>query len=204
MLNRRVLLHWLLASLPLLLALGWTFAAFDSEADVHTFMLRHRAAHPLLKDATKILTDWGNAAVYAVYAWLLFTGLRRKDRCRTRLAVVYIVVQLAVALVLVHVLKFVIGRPRPDVDGLFRSMSTHSRYHSMPSGHTTEISGAVLPLAMRAKSTLAVLGMGLYLGAVGYSRVYLGWHHPSDVLCGWLLGSVAALAIHLFSCEDRT
>ena len=204
MLNRRTLLNWLLASLPLLLALGWTFLAFNSEADVYRFMLQHRAAHPDLKAAAKLVTNWGNAVMYPIYAWLLITGLRRGDRGRVRLAVVYIIVQLVISLALVNILKYLIGRPRPDVEGLFRSMSSRAGYHSMPSGHTTEISGAVLPLAIRARSTAAALGMGLYVGMVAYSRVYLGWHHPSDVACGWMLGSVAALAIHLFSHEDRT
>ncbi|HBR06859.1 MAG TPA: PA-phosphatase, partial [Desulfovibrio sp.] len=28
------------------------------------------------------------------------------------------------------------------------------------------------------------------------------WHHPSDVFFGWLLGSVAGLAIHLLAHRD--
>ena len=34
----------------------------------------------------------------------------------------------------------------------------------------------------------------LFVGTVAFSRIYLGWHHPSDVFFAWLLGSVGGFA----------
>jgi undecaprenyl-diphosphatase len=43
---------------------------------------------------------------------------------------------------------------------------------------------------------------GCLLALLGFSRIYLGWHHPSDVFFGWALGGVAGFGVHLFSAKD--
>lgn len=95
-------------------------------------------------------------------------------------------------------LKSLYGRPRPE-------LVPHGSYvysSSFPSGHSTLSAATYLTLAMLisslepnrgTKSMVFILAVALVLG-IGFSRVYLGVHWPSDVLAGWCLGAAFALA----------
>ncbi|HMM39052.1 MAG TPA: phosphatase PAP2 family protein [Desulfovibrio sp.] len=200
----RILLGWLRFSWPLLLVLLVLWLAFGgNEAAVEAFFRAHREANSGLAAVMRGITDWSNPPFYAVYAWLLWRGWREKRPDLTRLALAYVAVQLVVSLLAVRGLKMLIGRPRPDAGPFFEPMTTDPGHHSLPSGHTTEITGATLPLALRSAGRLIPPALALLTALTGFSRVYLGWHHPSDVFFGWLLGSVAGLAIHLLATKDE-
>ena len=104
----------------------------------------------------------------------------------------------ALAWVSSETLKSVYARPRPE-------LVPHGAYvysGSFPSGHSTLSAATYLTLAMlvasletRRRTKALAYGMaGALLVAVGFSRVYLGVHWPSDVLAGWCLGAMWALA----------
>ncbi|WP_291328869.1 phosphatase PAP2 family protein [Desulfovibrio sp. UCD-KL4C] len=196
------LCHFILASLPLLILIAAIFYIFGNEDAATAWFTAHAAANPNCKSIAKIFTNWGNIVFYPVYLWFLITGIRQKKKSRLRFALVYLTVQIIVSVITVRFLKIAIGRPRPGEGTFFEPYSSHGAYHSLPSGHTCEIYGAALPLVLRYKALLLTLLLGLFAAAVAFSRIYLAWHHPSDVLCGWMLGSVAGFAIHLFSNEN--
>jgi undecaprenyl-diphosphatase len=185
-------------SLPLLLVVAACFAFIGAEGAVAAYFAAWRPEHPQAVAALKLYTNWGNPALYLVYAGILLRGLMQRRRELTALALGYLAAQLVVSLAAERLLKVSLGRPRPDVGGPFVPWSFDSGHHALPSGHTTEIMVQTLPLALRFGPWLAPLGLGLVAGLMGLSRIALGWHHPTDVLAGWLLGSLGGyLALYL-------
>jgi undecaprenyl-diphosphatase len=71
-------------------------------------------------------------------------------------------------------------------------------YHSLPSGHTTEIFGAILPLVLFFRRWPVTILLGLMAALVGFSRIYLHQHYPTDVMFGWLFGSYAGWATYAY------
>ena len=101
-----------------------------------------------------------------------------------------------------EVLKQVYDRPRP-------TLVPHGSYvysASFPSGHSTLAAATFLTLAtiiasLEPHRSTKVLTYGVAIALtimVGFSRVYLGVHWPSDVLAGWLfgIGWVALFAVY--------
>jgi undecaprenyl-diphosphatase len=96
-------------------------------------------------------------------------------------------------LVVEHVLKATVHRSRPQYAAAF----LHGQSYSFPSGHTMESTICYLLLAFliasypgttaRVRRWAWVLAIAL-ICVVGFSRLYLGVHYPSDVVGGLLAG----------------
>ena len=80
----------------------------------------------------------------------------------------------------------------PDAD----IMDVAAQGYSFPSGHSSSAVSVYGSLAAHEKRSrlLWVLAFLLPL-LVGFSRVVVGAHYPTDVLCGWLLGIVVVLLV---------
>jgi membrane-associated phospholipid phosphatase len=71
---------------------------------------------------------------------------------------------------------------------------------SFPSGHA--LRSMVLALSIFAVGLFrpvrpAIIALGTAVLVVGVSRVYLGHHHPSDVVAGWFAGAALVAALSL-------
>ncbi|WP_268912885.1 phosphatase PAP2 family protein [Lentilactobacillus sp. SPB1-3] len=97
-------------------------------------------------------------------------------------------------------LKLLINRPRPSIHHLVTVHST-----SFPSGHamiSIMLAGSLIILInnhwRRNIATMtAVLLLSLFILIIGYSRVYLGVHYPSDVLAGYCVGLLTINLVYI-------
>ena len=106
-----------------------------------------------------------------------------------RLSAVLLAVSTGGSIVLTTVLKGVFQRARPE---LFDS-GYQASFYSFPSGHATVAVGfygmltVVLAYRLGGLARWAVASSGvLIVLLIGFSRLYLGVHYPTDVLAGYL------------------
>jgi len=82
-----------------------------------------------------------------------------------------------------------------------KNNSPTDRY-SFPSGHTATAFSMATSLTLRYPDKPVIIAISyLYAAIVGYGRIYLGVHYPSDVLGGMLIGSGSAALVFAFRKE---
>lgn len=151
----------------------------------------HGLSSPLLDTLFRFSHELGTLSFSAVLVLAAITwhGLRGERRE----ALAWLLVGLATFVLYVSV-KPLIARPRPD---LWRPRLVGETGFSFPSGHALA-SATFYPLLAWATLRLrrvgfVLVGVGLPL-FVGFGRLYLGVHWPTDVLAGWTLGAAQAAA----------
>lgn len=162
---------------------------------VWQWMIDHRT--PALTSVAIFVTNIGSTVSMTVIASLTILYLLIKRRWGDA---VLVGVVAAGAGLLVRFGKATVGRERPPVE--FRLVTETNE--SFPSGHalaSAAIIGVVLVVLVpgiksRAARVWVIVGAGLFVLAIGLSRVYLGVHWATDVIGGWVTG-LAWLALCL-------
>jgi membrane-associated phospholipid phosphatase len=119
------------------------------------------------------------------------TGLIEKDQELKQKGLV-IGASFLVTTVITTTLKHAINRARPfetypDIQKLSAGGSS-----SFPSGHTSDAFSTATSLSLAFPKWYVIAPSYVYASAVGYSRMHLGVHYPSDVLAGAIIGAGSA------------
>jgi len=163
--------------------------------DVPILQAIHATAQPTWEPFVRVLTKfgvfWGVFPVATTIALLLVFQKRWRS-------LLYLVITLPSSAMLNRVAKLLVHRDRPH---LWEAFPPEPDY-AFPSGHAmSSMTLAVVLVLLAWNSRWQWLGMltgGIYVTAIGWTRLYLGVHYPSDILAGWLLAVIVAVAMYLF------
>lgn len=102
---------------------------------------------------------------------------------------------LIVATAITYGLKYSVHRERPFIGHPeYQPYDASDTSPSFPSGHTSLAFQAATTLSIEYPKWYVIVPSYAWAGAVGYSRIHLGEHYPSDVLAGALIGAASTYA----------
>jgi membrane-associated phospholipid phosphatase len=157
------------------------------------FMLwLHAHSGPALDHLSVILAYVGGTKVIGPVSAVLAFVLWKRSFLSAR----FFVVAVLGAAVLNVIMKSAFHRPRPELWPRLMQQSGAS----FPSGHSMYSAAFVTALILLAWNTrfrwLALVLGTLFTLLIGWSRVELGVHYPTDVLAGWLTGLAWVLGVY--------
>ncbi len=156
-------------------------------------LLRNINEHRSTATESAMIKITNSAAVFSIGTPIIIytVGLIEKDSTTKRKAI-FIAESLVASTFISFALKNSIKRERPFETYPEIESSVDESGYSFPSNHTSAAFATATSLSMAYPKWYVIAPSFLYAGAVGYSRLYLGVHYPSDVVAGALIGSGSA------------
>jgi membrane-associated phospholipid phosphatase len=183
-------LYWLIGIGIAAIAIA---VSFHFDESVREFMVQHQ--NPAMRSFTRYVSFLGDWPLHAAIGLILLGfAWRRGSREWTR---IFLAMLLAMMLAGVTgtVIKRSVPRARPSVH-----TETHwggprfsSKYHSFPSGHVGA-SAAFFGILFIARRRIGLVCLSIPI-LIGFSRMYIGAHYLSDVICAAALGTLCALLV---------
>lgn len=126
--------------------------------------------------------------VAGIHVGMLLNDYNESDSLRSSIPIL-LAEKLAV-IAAIDGLKYIVNRNRPytDYPNIIYPYDKSEISNSFPSGHTSMAFYTAASLSMKYPKWYVVAPSYLWASMVGYSRLNLGEHYPSDVIVGALLG----------------
>ncbi|HEY9880057.1 MAG TPA: phosphatase PAP2 family protein [Leptolyngbyaceae cyanobacterium] len=162
--------------------------------DVPILLSIRSTANPFLDTVATTLTHFG--VFWGVFPVAIAVSLRLLLR-RHWLRLTYLATTLLGSIIINRTAKSLLHRVRPH---LWESPAPEFDY-GFPSGHAMSSMTLVAVLVIltwrtRWRWPVLVLG-GVFVVAIGWTRLYLGVHYPSDILAGWTASIAWAIGVRL-------
>jgi membrane-associated phospholipid phosphatase len=165
--------------------------AVSQNADIELLRKINVNRNPKLDNTFRFITNTKSIVTGACFVGMAGYALLENDSSVKYNAIAF-GESLIISTIIAVTLKYGVNRPRPykaypDIQKL-----TSGGSPSFPSGHTSEAFSTATSLSISYPKWYVIAPAALWASAVGYSRMDLGVHYPSDVLAGAVIGSGSA------------
>ena len=192
--KRHAVFYWLIG-----IAIAATAVAlsFHFDSSVREFMAQHQSH--AMRNFMRYVSLFGDWPLHVALGLLLLGIAWIRDSKKWMRIFLAMLVAMSIAGVTGHVIKRTIPRPRPSVKTEIHWGGSRfsSKYHSFPSGHVGASTALFCTLFLANRRIgLACLSIPIL---IAFSRMYIGAHYLSDVVCAAILGVLCALLVtHFF------
>jgi membrane-associated phospholipid phosphatase len=195
--KRAAVFYWLIGIVIAAIAI---VTAFHFDDTVRDFIGQHQ--NPAMRSLMRNVSFFGDWPSHLVLGLLLLGIAWQRHSKKWMRIFLSMLVAMAIAGIAGTVIKRTIPRARPSVKTELRwgGPRFSTKYHAFPSGHVVASTAffGVLVFARR-RVGLACLPIPIL---IGLSRMYLGAHYLSDVVCAAVLGILCAAVVWRFVARE--
>jgi len=172
-------------------------SGYSQNLDVRLLSTINHNRNTHLDGTFKTISATASPFAFGTPVILYGIGIIKKDKDMKDKAL-YIGATVITSTVITTILKNTIKRTRPFItypDPLqypYIQKETSGGGYSFPSGHTSDAFSLATSVTLAYPKWYIIVPAYVWAGAVGYSRMDLGVHYPSDVLMGAVTGAGSA------------
>jgi undecaprenyl-diphosphatase len=191
--KRAAVFYWLIGIVIAAIAIATAFYFDDTVRD---FIAQHQ--NPMMRNFMRAVSFYGDWPSHLALGLLLLGIAWRRQSKKWMRIFLSMLVAMAIAGVAGTVIKRTIPRARPSVKSELRwgGPRFSTKYHAFPSGHVVA-STAFFGVLIFARRRVGFACLPIPI-LIGLSRMYLGAHYLSDVVCAAVLGTLCALLVTHF------
>ena len=167
------------------------------DLDINILKTIFESRNPAFDIFLRLITNSAAALAFGIPGIWLMVALIKKDQANKRRAL-QLLLPVALSAIIANLLKYTIDLPRPYELYPFIHKLSVGGSPSFPSGHTADAFAFATAVSLMYRKWIVVVVMLAWATFVGYTRMALGVHFPSDVLAGAVIGAMCSYAVYFY------